>query len=41
MKSVLKTLRKLAYFLAPAVPALMLGLQITYGIFGGGKSGGG
>ena len=41
MKYSLKTLRKVAYLLAPIVPTLMLGLPILFGIFNGGKSGGG
>lgn len=41
MKKGLKTLRKVAVRLAPMVPTLMLGLPILFGIFGGGKSGGG
>ena len=41
MKNGLKRLRKIAHYLAPMVPTLMLGLPILFGIFGGGKSGGG
>ena len=41
MKNGLQTLRKVAFHLVSIVPTLMLGLPILFGIFGGGKSGGG
>ena len=41
MKDGIRRLRNVAHRLAPIVSTLLLGLPILFGIFGGGKSGGG
>ena len=41
MRDTLRKVRVIAYRLAPIVSALMIGLPIMFGIFSGGRSGGG